>query len=32
MKLSIITPYFDALDYTTELANKLIPQLNKDVE
>ena len=30
--ISIITPYFDTLEYTKELAKVLAPQLNKQVE
>ena len=32
MKLSIITPYFNTLEYTKKLAEVLEPQLNNDVE
>lgn len=32
MKLSIITPYYNALEYIKELAKVLEPQLNNDVE
>lgn len=32
MKLSIITPYFDSLEYTKCLRNVLEPQLNDNVE
>lgn len=32
MKLSIITPYYDTLDYTLKLARILMPQLNNNVE
>lgn len=32
MTLSIITPYYDALDYIQKLATILIPQLNENVE
>ena len=32
MKLSIITPYYNCLEYTKELARKLEPQLTEEVE
>lgn len=32
MRLSIITPYYNCLEYFRSLANILIPQLNKNVE
>ena len=32
MKLSIITPYYDTLEYTKRLAEVLEPQLNEDIE
>ena len=32
MLLSIITPYYDSLEYTKELAKVLIPQLTDEVE
>ena len=32
MKLSIITPYYNTLEYTKRLAEVLEPQLNEDIE
>ncbi len=32
MLLSIITPYYDCLEYTKELVNVLLPQLSDEVE
>lgn len=32
MKLSLITPYYNTLEYTKKLASVLVPQLGKDVE
>ena len=32
MLLTIITPYYNTLDYTLELSKKLIPQLTNEVE
>ena len=32
MRLSIITPYYNCLEYLKSLANVLIPQLNEHVE
>lgn len=32
MQLSIITPYYDTLEYTLELVKVLEPQLTDDIE